>query len=146
MSEVLKGVRLVFLDSAPVIYFIERHPLYCAILEPVFDGFESGDLVAVTSPITLAECLVLPIRQGRTTIVDAFLEVLGGGRSSVLVPIQGETARIAADIRSRHNGSLIDAFQIAAALQADCDVMLTNDKALAKVPDIRMILLDELSI
>jgi hypothetical protein len=37
----------LFLDSAPV---IEHHPVYFALLEPVF-----GDLTIAPSPITLAE-------------------------------------------------------------------------------------------
>lgn len=97
MSEVLTGIRRVFLDSAPVIYFVERHPVYGSILEPVFSLFETGEIVAVTSPITLAECLVLPMRLGRDEVIEAFQEVLGGDHSSIFYPIRRDTARMAAD-------------------------------------------------
>ncbi len=136
----------VFLDSAPVIYFVERHPVYCSILEPVFRRFEAGDLVPVTSPITLAECLVLPMKQGRADVIEAFLELMGGDPSSVFVPIQRDTARIAADIRSSHNLTLTDAFQVASALQGNCDALLTNDKNLSTITDVKVVLVEELSL
>lgn len=146
MNSVLSGTRRVFLDSAPIIYFVERHPVYGPILEPVFNQFVAGDLVPVTSPITLAECLALPMRLGRAELVEAFLEVIGGGHASVFVPIRKDTARMAADIRSRYNLTLTDAFQIATALQANCDALLTNDKDLTKVNDLRVILVNQLSL
>lgn len=146
MGGVLNGMRRVFLDSAPVIYYVERHPIYSSILEPIFSRFEAGDLVAVTSPITLAECLVLPMRMGNRDVMDAFWEVMGGDHSCIFVPILRDTARIAADIRSRHNLTLTDAFQVAAALQGNCDALLTNDKDLAKVRDLNVILVEGLSL
>lgn len=127
-------MRRIFLDSAPVIYFVERHPVYCPILEPVFSRFETGELVAVTSPITLAECLVLPMKLGRVELIEAFIAVMGGDHSSVFVPIRKDTARIAADIRSRYNLTLTDAFQVSAAIQGDCDALLTNARACPRHP------------
>lgn len=145
MSDLLVRLSRVFLDSAPVIYFIEKHPVYCSILEPLFSRFETGELVAVTSPITLAECLVLPMRQRNPEAVEAFVAILGGDDSSFFVPLQRETARIAADIRSRYNVTLADAFQVAAALEGQCDVFLTNDKDLCRVADLKVVLVEELS-
>lgn len=145
MNELLTGLRRVFLDSAPVIYFVERHPVYCRILEPVFMRLEAKDLIAVTSPITLAECLVLPMRLERMEVIEAFLEIVGGERSAVFVPLRRDTARMAADIRSRYNLTLTDSFQVAAALQGNSDALLTNDRDLSKVTDLRVILVEELA-
>lgn len=145
MSDILTGINRVFLDSAPVIYFVEKHPVYFSTLEPLFSRFETGELVAVASPITLAECIVLPMKQGDLHAVDAFVKILGGNDASTFVPLQRETARIAADIRSRYNVTLLDAFQIAAALCGRCDVLLTNDKDLCRITDLKVILVEELS-
>jgi len=145
MSDVLTGLHRIFLDSAPVIYLIEKHPVYWSMLEPVFNRFETGELVAVTSPVTLAECLVLPMRQGRVGAIKAFVEILGGDHASLFVPLRRETARIAADIRSRYNVTLTDAFQVAAALEGGCDALLTNDKDLCRVTDLKIVLVEELA-
>jgi hypothetical protein len=60
----LAGVRILFLDTAPVIYLIERNPRYVALARAVFRFVVRGDIIAVTSPVTLAETLVAPLRAG----------------------------------------------------------------------------------
>ena len=63
MSEITKRLcpfRKVFLDTAPIIYFVEKHPEYFAAANEVFRLIDAGRIGAVTSPITLAECLVHP--------------------------------------------------------------------------------------
>jgi len=145
MSDGLNGIRRLFLDSAPVIYFVEKHPIYYSLLEPIFSRLEAGELVAVTSPVTLAECLVLPMKLGNLRVKEAFSQILAGDHSCVFVPLGKETARIAADIRSRYKVTLTDAFQIAAALEGNCDAFLTNDKDLARVTDLTVLIVANLA-
>ena len=40
------------------IYYVEQNPAHTAVVDPIFDRLDAGALQAVTSPITLAECLV----------------------------------------------------------------------------------------
>jgi len=141
----LTGISRLFLDSAPVIYFVERHPVYYSMLEPIFTRLDTGALTAITSPITLAECLTLPLRSRNKEVIQAFLELLGGEHSAQLVPLQRETARLAAEIRSKYNVTLVDAFQVASALEGSCDALLTNDKALSKITEMRIVLVEGLS-
>ena len=60
LSVRLRNVRRIFLDTGPVIYFVEKNPVYVAKVKPVFTRIDAGGLTAVTSPITLSECLVHP--------------------------------------------------------------------------------------
>ena len=60
VSERLQPITRLFLDSAPVIYAVEKHPRYVDIVRPALRRIEEGSLLAVTSPITLAECLIAP--------------------------------------------------------------------------------------
>ena len=64
VDDALAGVRLLFLDTAPVIYLVERNPTYVAIARAMFRFIMRGDVIAVTSPVTLAETLVAPVRAG----------------------------------------------------------------------------------
>lgn len=54
-----------------------------------------------------------------------------------------DQAIVAADFRARYNLSLPDALQAAVALVAGCDAFLTNDAALKRVTELRVITLDE---
>ncbi|MCI5149129.1 MAG: PIN domain-containing protein, partial [Candidatus Electrothrix sp. MAN1_4] len=64
-------------------------------------------------------------------------------RNFELVQIDEEIAERASELRSSYNLRTPDALQIAAALSADCEVFLTNDKKLKQVKDIRVIVLND---
>ncbi len=66
LTERLDNVQRIFLDTAPVIYYVEKNKDYFSLVEVVFNKIDSGPLTAITSPITLAECLVHPYRLGMT--------------------------------------------------------------------------------
>lgn len=77
IEDALQGVARLFLDTAPVIYFVERHPTYFARAETIFDQIDADALEAVTSPITLAECLVIPYRTGALQLQQDFMDLIG---------------------------------------------------------------------
>jgi predicted nucleic acid-binding protein len=55
---------IVGLDSAPLIYFIEKHPAYLPLIRPFFEAVERGQIQVVTSTLTLTEVLIHPLRHG----------------------------------------------------------------------------------
>ena len=69
LTDRLKKARRIFLDTSPVIYYVEKNPTFASKLQPLFDRFDDGNLMAVVSPITLAECLVLPYKLGKPVVV-----------------------------------------------------------------------------
>lgn len=50
----------IYLDTAPVIYTVERIPDYFQLLRPVWSQLYNGEIEVITSEITLLEVLVLP--------------------------------------------------------------------------------------
>jgi predicted nucleic acid-binding protein len=80
---------------------------------------------------------------GRVEVAKAFQEGLGGENSTVFVPIGRGTARMAADIRSGYNLTRTGAFQIAVAIHNNCGALVTNDKGLSEVTDLKIILVEE---
>jgi predicted nucleic acid-binding protein len=142
VTDALRGVRRIFLDTAPVIYLIEANEQYLTVLEPVFAGLDAGEFQAITSPITLSECLIVPLRRGDERLQALFTQV--ATQRATCVWIDPPIARSAARLRVRYNVSLLDAFQIAAALSAECDAFLTNDVDLKRVRELRVIVVQEL--
>jgi len=59
-DDIFQEVRRLFLDTAPLIYYVEKHPAYAKYLRPVFDRIDKGLLNAFTSPITLASLRLPP--------------------------------------------------------------------------------------
>ncbi len=144
IEESLRGVKRLFLDTAPVVYFVEQNPEFIARVEPIFDRLDL-DIVGIVSAITLAECLVFPIKRGFTDIEKAFEEVFNSDRVEFVVTDR-KIANLAARIRANYNFQLPDSIQIATAIVSGCDAVLTNDIALRKVTEIRAIVVSELEL
>ncbi len=143
LAKQLDKIGIIFLDTAPVIYFVEQNPEFSSKVQEVFERLDDGKLTAVVSPITLAECLVLPYKQKKPEIAQIFTELLTNSESVVFYPIDEVVADKAADLRARYNLTLTDAFQLAIAIQAECDAFLTNDADLKRVKEISIIVLSE---
>jgi predicted nucleic acid-binding protein len=142
----LQGVSRLFLDTAPVVYYLERHPRYAPVADVVFQRIDSGTVSGVTSPITLAECLVVPIRLGLNDLRTEFASLLAGGANMIFVNLTSTTAEQAADLRARHGLSLADAFQVGAAIEANCDALLTNDMRLKRIRELPILVLEEIEV
>jgi len=144
VGEALEGVSSILLDSAPLIYQVEQHPAYGRLMRAFFQIREERSIDVVTTPVTLAECLVVPIRAGLQNLAETYRAVLLRGKGSAFRTLGNEEADLAAHIRAQHNLRLPDALQVAAALTNGCQAILTNDRRFTRVEAPRILLLDEL--
>lgn len=60
-SEELAQINTIFIDTSPIIYYIEAHPQFGPLAKEVVSAFHSGDMSAFSSVITLTEVLPKPI-------------------------------------------------------------------------------------
>jgi predicted nucleic acid-binding protein len=145
IAAAFQAVRLLFLDTAPIIYHVEGTAAYQPRTDWVFRNLQNGAFQAAASPITLAECLVVPYRQANTLLIQLFHKAVFSGVHTTFVSLDGCADR-AAELRARYNLTMTDAFQVAAALAASCDAFLTNDLGLKRVTELTMLVLDELEM
>jgi predicted nucleic acid-binding protein len=143
VSDALVGTRSVFLDTAPLIYHVERNPTYVARTRPIFQRIDAGSIEAVTSSITLVECLVVPLRRGDIDLATRFRTAITAGVNTRMEGVDA-VAEHAADLRATLNLGLADAFQVACALRAGVDAFVTNDRKLLRAPGLRVLVLDDL--
>jgi predicted nucleic acid-binding protein len=146
IEEALRGVSRLFLDTAPVIYFVEATPTYLARVTVIFEQIDALAIEAVTSPITLAECLVHPYRLGLTSLQKDFTDLITAGKNTHFSLIGQSVALTASEFRARYNLALTDALQLATALEAGCEAFLTNDRMLKRVTELRILVLDEIEL
>lgn len=132
------------LDTAPFICFIEEHPVHLKRLQPFFAALDRGEFIAVTSTVTLLEVLVHPIRQGNEKIAARYRDILQNAKNLIAVPLSVEVAESAARLRATHNLRTPDAIQLATALTREASAFLTNDSHLPKIPEIKVIILDDI--
>jgi hypothetical protein len=72
----LANITRLFLDTAPVIYFVEENPSFLTIVNLIFDRIEAGKITGFTSSITLAECLIIPYRNRDIELQQQFLSLI----------------------------------------------------------------------
>jgi len=144
IEEALAGVRSILLDTAPVIYHVERHPRYGPLMASLLAIRSQRGILAVTSPVTVAECLVVPFRLGRADLANSYAATLLNGEDIEFHDLDAQLAIAAAQVRAELNLALLDAFQVAVARQAGCEAILTNDTLFKRVGTPRAIILDEL--
>jgi predicted nucleic acid-binding protein len=146
IEEALAGIGSIFLDTAPVIYYVENNPRYDDLVKEIFARIDNGSLEAVTSPVTLSECLVAPYLLGLTALRQDFVDLIVSGRNTAFMHISLDSALRAAELRARYNLTLLDALQVSVALTAGCDAFLTNDIMLRRVTELRVLVLDDMEI
>lgn len=126
-----------------VIYTVERHPIYAPLLDPFWMAVQAGQLVAVTSELTVLEALVGPLKSGDAALQQAFedLFIAAGVR---LMPITQPALRWAAQLRaSVPKLRTPDAIHATTALHVSAGLLVTNDFAFRSVPGLPTAILDD---
>ena len=124
----------VAIDTAVVIYLVERHPTFLPVLRPLFEAADRGDLELVTSAVTLLEVLVVPYRAGDSALAERYEALLTRSRGLAMVELDRPILRAAAQLRAVTGVRTPDALQLAAALARGCAAFVTNDR---RLPELR---------
>ena len=146
LDDALRGVALLGFDTPPIIYFIEQHPVFGPISLEVFQRIARGDFEGRTSVITLTETLTYPKRTHDRAQESAYQALLLRTPNFLSMPTTSRIAERAADLRARYNPRTPDAIQLATVIVAGCDAFLTNDLALRRVADLRVLALSTLAL
>lgn len=137
----------VFLDTAPLIYFIEKdsnNPQYFDNMKQFFEEGYRENKEFLTSVITMAEYFVFPYRNQKMSYIDSFHRLVDT-LDMEIAEVDQEIAKKAAQIRAQYkNFKAMDALQLATACVTGCDLFLTNDKQLKQFAEIKCVTVDDL--
>lgn len=134
----------VFIDTAPIIYYLENSLLYKDNIKKFFAKCIENNVQIVTSAITVEEYLVFPYTSGQMELVDNFKEFIEFMNVDI-IQIDNKIAEQGAKIRSRYkNFKAMDALQIASAIVSECDMFFTNDKQLRHETELPCITMEDL--
>ena len=142
LKHLVKGKSL-FLDTAPLIYFIEKNRRYHDIIKPVISQIDALETEGLSSTITLLEVLVHPLRDGNKKLANMYKAILLTSNGLVTHEISHAISERAALLRAKHGLKTPDAIQLATATQHKADYFLTNDPALKKVKGVKVLVLDD---
>ncbi len=137
------GNKTVFLDTAPLIYYIEENKGYAKVLGKLFEANAQNKFQFSTSVLTLMEILVQPIRMNEAKLVEEYENIICNSTTIDIYDFNIEIAKTAAKIRAEYGFKTPDSIQLATAISTNSDYFLTNDKQLKSFKEIEIIVLDE---
>jgi predicted nucleic acid-binding protein len=134
---------LVYLDSSPVIYSVEKHPVYASLVEPLWRAAKAKTIEIVSSELVLLETLVGPLKTGNAVLASAYEQLFQQAQTR-LFPITQPILREAARLRATTNLRTPDALHAATAETMACAMFVSNDARLRNVLRIPTVILDDL--
>lgn len=120
----------VYLDSNIVITILEHTAPLSQPQKRFIDSLETGQISGISSHLTLAECLVKPMRESNEQAIEAVLQFLENQEHVDLVPVSRDILVKAAEIRAVSGTKLPDAIHLATAVAAGCQTFLSDDKGI----------------
>ncbi|MEO6724680.1 MAG: type II toxin-antitoxin system VapC family toxin [Blastocatellia bacterium] len=116
----------IYLDTCIVIYVVERHPLYTAMVEARLQSLAPNDLCY--SPLVRMECLVKPFKDQDASLLQLYESFLGAQQMLDLPRVIFDAG---ARLRAAHPRlKTPDAIHLAAAVHHGCTEFWTNDDRL----------------
>lgn len=119
--------RNVYLDANAIIRFSESEETQMAAL---YEKAVEKRLQLYTSELTLAEVLVLPIRDGDHELVEAYKAFLRSDPTLNVVPVTRAVLQQSAELRAVHGGKGPDAIHCATAVLCGCTIVVSSDRRL----------------
>lgn len=123
----------IYLDTCIVIYLIEKHPVYSAMIEPLVTGLDTASLFY--SPLTMMECMVMPLRTKDQSLKELYEDFFA---AQTVLQLTDAVFQKAAQLRADFPVlKTPDALHLSAALHHNCDEFWTNDARLNVIaPDL----------
>jgi predicted nucleic acid-binding protein len=135
----LRDGDLVVVDSAPLIYLLDDHPIFAPVFEGLFVLQAQGAIQIAISTIAMAEVLAGPFKHQQDVLAKRYEKALS---NFDVVPVSQDIAVTAARIRASTGLRLPDALQAATALEAGAVALVTHDRDFSRLADLRVILGD----
>jgi predicted nucleic acid-binding protein len=134
----------VGLDTAPLIYFVEKHPKYFPLVYPFFEAMGRGELQVVTSTLTLTKVLVQPYKRGDRSLIDQYSQMLLNTRNIETLPVSPEIADEAARLRAAFGFKTPDSIRLATAKIGGATSFFSNDSRIEAIPGLELVLIEGL--
>jgi predicted nucleic acid-binding protein len=128
----------VYLDTNCVIYSVEKIEPYCGVLASVWSAANAGQIQIACSELVLVEALVKPVREGDSLSEQLYRELLTCSGEISLLPITREVLERTILVRAQHGLRTPDAIHAATAIETGCTLLLSNDPAFQRLPDLRV--------
>lgn len=71
----LRTVEKLYIETAPLIYYVEENPTYIARMDAIIDAIDNNNILAYSSVITLTEVLNHPMKTGDKKLEQEYRDI-----------------------------------------------------------------------
>ncbi|MCV9937649.1 PIN domain-containing protein [Boseaceae bacterium BT-24-1] len=114
----------VYLDANAIIRFVETDD---DLFDSLLDHTRDGENRLCTSEFTLAEVLVLPLRENNIELLSVYETLFAADNEIDIMPVDRAILRRSAELRATLGNKAPDAIHIATAVLAGCSVFISSD-------------------
>jgi hypothetical protein len=86
----IQDISALSIDTAPLIYFIEKNPIYLDKMRFIIQLVDSGQISGFSSVVTLTEVLTQPKKLGDKLIEKEYLDLLLHSRNFTIQNMAGD--------------------------------------------------------
>ena len=133
----------IYLDSNIFIYAYECETDLGHAARRAFALIDERDAVGVTSELTLAEVLPRPLKEQNAALEHAYEAVFHGRQGMETYPLCLSILRLSAPLVAQSSLRQVDALHVATAIDAACDVFLTEDRRVRVPAGVRLLNLSD---
>jgi predicted nucleic acid-binding protein len=143
MSDRLKGVTRLYVDSNVFIYLLEGEKHLQEMVQSAFRNIEDNKVSLFTSEITMTECLTGAFRAGLDDLAQNYLDLFASEGFITMLPINGDVCLAAARLGATHRLKTVDAIHLASATLAECQALLSNDSGFRSTERLEIVRLEQ---
>ncbi len=137
----LAGRKGVVLDTMIFVYLFEDSPQFGSVSEFILEQGRLGKFESIVTPITAAELMVKPLQNKRYDLADRYRFALRSMQNEVLVGFSFETGLLAGSLRAKYGLPMPNMIQVACAMRSNTPTLITNDKAMEQIEEVKVFLL-----
>ncbi len=130
------AIRKFYLDTNVVIAIVEGREDLRVQVECLFEAIGAQQALAITSQLTWAESLVLPLRNHDTTLKNRFDGLFCELTGLEVKPVDLGVLMTAAQLRADLGVKMPDAIHLATALMTGCEGVLSEDRRMPSLPNL----------
>ncbi len=132
----------VYFDTNIFIYLLGNNVLYAPLCLQLLQACSDREILGFSGDVTLAELLVKPLQSNDAKAVAAVRELLTEDGAITLVSHTRKAFERAAEMRARHGLKMVDALQLATALETGASCFVSNDRDFPPISAIECVRLD----
>ena len=130
--------RRVYFDAMIFIYLIEGYSELQDRLFEIRDSLLKTEAKVFTSELTICETLVVPFRNNDVAMVSKYREFIEDSGAFEVLPAHRATWIRASLYRAQFGLKTPDAVHVASAVEAGCELFVTNDKLIKSPKGIKV--------